>query len=129
MGRMVIKVTQYAFVHDNGDTGVFATVEDEKNNDTFRREVRYSAEPLYDCALSHWLELREMIIGVAEPWKLRLNCNILGVLEWKRQKDGSYKGEVLVDRHTHDSRLTVKMRDAILTACNEAVAKQTDEEE
>lgn len=106
MSRTTLKVTQYVFVHDRGETGVVTIVENEKTNDTFRMESRYGTAPLYDCAVSNWEAVRELLIEIAQPWKLRLNCNVLGVREEKRNKKGEYSVEVLADRHSHDSRLT-----------------------
>lgn len=106
MSRTTIKVTQFVFVHDRGDTGIITIVENERENDTFRMESRHGTAPLYDCAVSNWEALRELLIEIAQPWKLRLNCNVLGTREEKRAKNGEYKSEILADRHTHDSRLT-----------------------
>lgn len=113
MSRTVIKVVQYVFVHDRGETGVVTIVENEKTNDTFRKESRHGTAPLYDCAVSNWEAIRELLISTVKPWKIRLNCNVLGVREEKRNKKGEYSVEVLADRHSHDSRLSTVINRAI----------------
>lgn len=100
-----LRIYQYAFVSDKGDTCVLSIIENPNTGDTLRKMHRYPAYPLYQCALDSWNAVRDALIAIAEPRTIRVNSNVLGVFRLDKTKKG-YKTEVLRDRHFDDSELS-----------------------
>lgn len=101
-----LRVVQYAYVTDKGATSVLSITENTATGETIRQETRYAAYPLYDCAIEQWNAQKAKLIDWFNPRKIRLNSNILGVIDYMRGKKGQYVPEVLYHRLDSDNRLS-----------------------
>ena len=100
-----LRIYQYAYVTERGDTAVLHIVEDEKTGDTLRRVTRYPAYPLYDCGKEALDALLDVLIAVAHPRVIYVNSNVMGTFRMERTKDG-YKTTTIRDRRFHDNELS-----------------------
>jgi len=100
-----LRIYQYAYVTDRGDTAVLHIVEDEKTGDTMRRVTRYPALPLFDCGKEALDALLDALIDIAHPRVIYVNSNVMGTFRRERTKNG-YKTTTIRDRRFHDNELS-----------------------
>ena len=121
-----LRVYQFAFVSDKGDTCVLSIIENPKTGDTLRRVQRFPAYPLYKCARESWKSLKDALIQIADPRVFYVNSNVLGVFRMERTKDG-YKTTTIRDRRFHDNELSTAF--TAFSACDEGEeADEADDE-
>jgi len=123
-----LRIYQYAYVTDRGDTAVLHIVENEKTGDTLRRVTRYPAYPLYDCGKEALDALLDVLIAVAHPRVIYVNSNVLGVFRLERTKNG-YKSTTIRDRRFHDNELSTAFTAFSARDDGEGSDEETDDPE